>query len=327
MSADLFISYAWTSDKHREWVRLIASQLHQLGYIVQIDEAVEYGSSLSGFMREVTEAKHVLLVVDENYVDRADNKPDSGVGIETKWISGVYESQPATWLSVLWVRNPKCLLPAWLEGHDPKGFDFNASPGTNDFPGATQLNEVWRWIEGLPASTANAIPLPEIRKRAARLERIDVLRDPGQFANPALKGRVTFRYRDHANFTIGHDEYEFKLQFSGRGPNSVYVYRDGDLKALGLITKNSFNPSTLDLFLRPGRTAEPLVGQSVVLLNHQGALCVITIDEVQSEINDAEYIPAHVTFSYEVLSADAEEELPPASSKASAKKLCDRRSR
>jgi len=312
MSADLFISYAWTSDEHREWVRLLASQLHQLGYVVQIDEAVDYGASLSGFMREIAEARHVLLIVDENYVDRADKKPSSGVGIETKWISGIYNSQPATWLSVLWVRNPKRLLPAWLEGHDPKGFDFNADPGSNDFPGATQLNEIWRWIEGLPASTANAIPLPELRKRAARLERVDVLRDPGQFANPALKGRVTFRYGDHANFTIGHDEYEFKLQFSGRGSNSVYVYRDGGLKALGLINEKSSDSSTVDSFLRPGRTAEPLVGQSVVLLNFEGALCVVTIDEVQSEISDAEYVPPHVTFSYEVLNGDTEVEAPPA---------------
>ena len=77
MNADLFISYAWTSPEHREWVRLLASELHLLGYNIKIDEAVDYGASLSGFMREVTDAAHVLLVVDENYVDRADNKPES----------------------------------------------------------------------------------------------------------------------------------------------------------------------------------------------------------------------------------------------------------
>jgi hypothetical protein len=111
MSADLFISYAWTSDEHREWVRLLASQLHQLGYVVQIDEAVDYGASLSGFMREVIDARHVLLVVDENYVERADHKPESCLGIETDWISRVYADRPVTWLSVLWVRNPDRHLP------------------------------------------------------------------------------------------------------------------------------------------------------------------------------------------------------------------------
>ena len=62
MKTDLFISYAWTSDSHREWVRLLASHLDLIGYTVKIDEAVRYGSSLSGFMREVIETDHVLLL-------------------------------------------------------------------------------------------------------------------------------------------------------------------------------------------------------------------------------------------------------------------------
>lgn len=301
MSADLFISYAWTSDSHREWVRLLASQIHQLGYVVQIDEAVDYGSSLSGFMREVTSARHVLLVVDENYVERADHRPESGVGIESKWISGVYSEKPASWLSVLWVRNAQRSLPLWMKGLNPKGFDFNARPQGGDFPGVSQLNEVWRWIEGLPASTASAVPLAEIRKRSARIERIELLRDPSQYASPHLRGRVTFRHGDRAHYTIGHDEYEFKVNFSSGGPDLVYVYRDSGLKALGLITSEAYERATADSFLRPGRIARPITGQSVVLLNQAGALCILTIDEVQEEVNDSVYVPAHVTFSWEVL--------------------------
>ncbi len=57
----------------------------------------------------------------------------------------------------------------------------------------------------------------------------------------------------------------------------------------------------VESFLAPGRTAEPCVGQSVVLMNSHGTLCVITINEVQHEVNTTEYIPEHVTFSYEIL--------------------------
>ena len=197
MSADLFISYAWTSTCHREWVRLLASHLHLIGYDVKIDETVDYGSSLHGFMREVTEAAHILLIVDENYVTRANNRPESGVGIETKWISGAFMGKPATWLSVVFVRNPKRLLPSWLLEHNPKGFDFNSTRENNEFPGSLQIDEVWRWVEGLPANRTHAIPLSLVRKRAARLERVDARRDPALYANPALSGRVTFRYKDH----------------------------------------------------------------------------------------------------------------------------------
>lgn len=304
MSTDLFISYAWTDAAHREWVRLLASQLHLIGYVVKIDEAVDYGSSLNGFMREVTEANHVLLIVDENYVSRADNMPDSGVGIETAWISKAYPSKPGTWLSVVFVRNPGHRLPGWLVELKPKGFDFNSRPEKNDFPGGFQIEELWRWVEGLPADRSHAIPLALVRKRAVRLERVDALRDPGLYVNPALKGRVTFRYGDHAHYTIGHGTYEFRIMFSGRTDNSVYVLTDYGLKAVGLVADPDFDPLSVDSFLTPGRSAGPVVGQKVVLLNSDGILCVIGIDAVQREVSTKEYVPAHVTFTYEILVND-----------------------
>lgn len=301
MKTDLFISYAWTSNEHKEWVHLLSSQLHLMGYTVKIDEAVDYGSSLSGFMQEVTDASHVLLVVDENYVKRANNAPTSGVGIETKWISSVFASKPNTWLSVLFVRNPNHRLPNWLEAKKPKGFDFNSNPDTGIYPGSTQIDAVWRWIEGLPADKQHAVPLSVVHKRVARLERIDALKDPGNYANPALSGRVTFRYREHSGYTVGNGEYQFNIQFSGHSNNSVYVYTDGGLKAVGIITTSDFNPSTVESFLTPGRTITPTVGQKAVLLNREGALGVLTIEEVQSEINVEQYVPEHVTFTYEIL--------------------------
>ena len=65
-------------------------------------------------MQEVTNAAHVLLIVDENYVKRANDNPESGVGIETKWISSAFMGKPATWLSVAFVHNPQRKLPSRL---------------------------------------------------------------------------------------------------------------------------------------------------------------------------------------------------------------------
>jgi len=304
MSADLFISYAWTSKCHRDWVCLLASHLHLIGYDVKIDEDVDYGSSLHGFMREVTEAAHVLLIVDEDYIDRANNKPESGVGIETKWLSSVFLDKPATWLSVVFVRNPECKLPNWLNEHNPKGFNFNSCAENNNFPGSLQLEKIWRWVEGLPANKANAVPLAQIRKRAARLERVDASRDPGLYANPAPRGNVTFKYGDYKHYTVGYGDFEFKIQFSGRSHDGVYVYRDGGLKGLGLITEPDFDRANVESFITPGRTVTAAVGQSVVLLNFHGIRCIITIDEVQDETNSQEHIPGHVIFTYEIQESD-----------------------
>ncbi|ELH9057149.1 toll/interleukin-1 receptor domain-containing protein [Escherichia coli] len=301
MKTDLFISYAWTSDSHREWVRLLASHLDLIGYTVKIDEAVRYGSSLSGFMREVIETDHVLLIVDDNYVERANNNPNSGVGIENKWISDAFMEKPSTWLSVIFVRNPERKLPKWLEGHNPKWFDFNSNSDRNEFPGSMQIDAIWRWIEGLPADKKYSIPLPVYRQRIARLEHIDILRAPSRYANPALKGCEIFRFRDYSHYTVGNSEYQFKIVFSACSHDSVYIYIDCELKAIGLITSAEFNPQTVESFLTPGRSVNATVGQKVVLLNSYGVLCIVTIDNVQHEINTAEYVHPHVEFSYEIL--------------------------
>src|SRR3989338_9067222 len=113
-------------------------------------------------MREVTDAAHVLLIIDENYVNRANSKPVSGVGIENKWIRSVFKNKPTTWLSVVFVRNPQRKLPAWLDSHNPKGFNFNSDPAKNEFPGAAQIDDIWRWIEGLPTDKTLAVPLAEV---------------------------------------------------------------------------------------------------------------------------------------------------------------------
>lgn len=301
MKTNLFISYAWTSDSHRKWVRLLATQLRLLGYTVRIDSHLAYGASLSGFMREVTEADRVLLIVDENYVERADQHPKSGVAIENKWIKSVFEEKPVSWLSVLFVDNPQFSLPGWLMNLGPKGFNFNSSPDINSFPGFEQMDDLWRWIEGLPADKAHALPAAVLLERMARIERIDAMRDPVNYANPALKDRITFPYKAHPYYKLGHGEYEFKVDFSDRGSDGVYVYTDSGLKALGLVPASIIDPRTVETFLTSGRSVEPAVGQSVVMMNSLGALCIMKIEGVQLEVNDAVHVPSAVTFSYEIL--------------------------
>ncbi len=145
MTTDLFISYAWTSAEHRQWVRLLAAQLKALGYNVLIDADLDYGDSLTGFMRKVADVQHVLLIVDENYVDRANTEPDSGVAAENRWIDEVFTDRPTTWLCVLFKDNPSYRVPDWLKEHNPKGISFNYDPShPNDFADSEQVEDLWR---------------------------------------------------------------------------------------------------------------------------------------------------------------------------------------
>lgn len=304
MGADLFISYAWTSDKHREWVRLLAAHLKALGFNVLIDADVDYGNDLDGFMRRVVDSKHVLLVVDQNYVARADNKPESGVGKENRWIAKVYEDHHTAWLSALFVDNPDYTLPAWLDGRMPKGFDFNhSSSSMQEFPGAEQVEDLWRWIADLPANRDSATPIATLRERATRLEQQDLRSDPAQWRSPHLEGEAHFMFEDapQKTFRWGVGVSEFAFEISGCGNDSVYVYKD-QIKAVGVILGELDSDAGLKRHLAPGRSVTPSAGQSVVLMNEHGRLAVVDIIKVQREDTGGhEYVPPYVDFRWRVV--------------------------
>lgn len=270
VAADLFISYAWTSDAHRQWVRQLAAHLKALGYDVLIDVDVDYGDSLTGFMRRLTESRHVLAIVDENYVTRADSAPGSGVAQENRWIEGVYDHRPAGWLGVAFKDNPTFRAPAWLADRQPKGFNFNADPASDDFPGSEQVEELWRWVEGLPANRDYRVSPATLRERAARLETIDRQRDPSAWSSPALNGEVTFTYEraPAKRYSLGNGEFKTVLNVSSHNVDSVYVLNDpAEVHAVGVNTARTSTHSELATQLSPGRPVVARVGDQVIIMN------------------------------------------------------------
>lgn len=309
MAFDIFISYAWGSRKdqsHRQWVSLLASHLHLIGYHVGIDMKVNYGSSLSGFMQEIADSKHVLMIADENYVERADNVPGSGVYIENQIIQDAIGARPSDWLAALFVNNTQHLLPSWI-ANNPKSFDFNYKYEKEEYPGSEQIEALWRWIEGLPADKTNAESPSLIRQRMCRVERIENLRDPAHWSLPGLEGKgIEFNYNEapRRSFSLGYGSYEFKFTISSCSVDSIYVYNDYT-KAVGIvpddITDVGLDAEQANTFVRPGRIATPYIGQRVVLLNENGCICIVKIVKIRQETDDGEFIPAQVVFDYEIL--------------------------
>ncbi|CAM4034363.1 toll/interleukin-1 receptor domain-containing protein [Tsukamurella strandjordii] len=305
MSADLFISYAWTSADHRQWVRLLASQLKALGYDVLIDADLDYGDQLTGFMRRVVDSRHILLVADDNYVDRADTLPGSGVGQENHYISDVYAERPDTWVAVLFKDNLNFRLPAWLAERQPKGFPFNYDPSSPaDFPGSEQIEDLWRWIEGLPANRDNATPIATLRERSARLERQAVRTEPSQWRSPSVEGAVRFAFADAPQNTYrwGFGDSEFAFEATGHGPDSVSVYKD-PIKAVG-IRRTDVDGGELAGYLVPGRTVVAREGDTVVLMNEHGRLATVEVIKVQHEnIYGGQYTAPYVEIRWKVVDA------------------------
>jgi len=302
LAADLFISYAWTSGQHQQWVHLLAAQLKALGYDVLVDADVDYGDSLTGFMRRVTEAAHVLLIVDTNYVDRADNFPESGVAVENTWLASVLTDRPSDWLTALFKDNDNSRLPQWLTEHKPKGHWFNADADAGDFPGSEQIEDLWRWVEGLPPNRDHAVPISRLRERSTRLERQASKTDPTQWRSPSLQGETHFPFLDAPGhmFRWGYGDSEFALNVSGCGDDSIYVYKDS-IQAVGVVRGSGTSVAELEAYLIPGRTVVAKVGQTVVLMNKDGMLSVVEIVGVQRESTGSPYVAPYVDFTWRVI--------------------------
>jgi len=302
MGADLFISYAWTSDAHREWVHLLAANMKAIGYDVLIDADVDYGDGLNGFMRRATDCRHVLMVVDQNYVYRADHLPESGVGIENNWFRDAHSNKRRTWLSVLFRDNPGHLIPSWLTPHNPRGHSFNADSPTDSFPGSEQVEELWRWIEDLPANRDHGTRVATLRERCMRLEKIDRERDPNTWSSPAIEGEIDFDYERSPckQYSLGGGEFSFALHVSGCDARSVYVLND-PIHAVGINRTGVSATSDLAAQLTPGRYVQAYVGQQVILQNSQGALCLVDLLDVQHELTEPHYKPASIQFHYRIL--------------------------
>ncbi len=86
----LFISYAWTSEKHKKWVLELATKLRDSGVDAFLDEwELKIGHDMIKFMEGmITDPaiNKVIMVVDKNYAEKADARK-GGVGVETRIIA------------------------------------------------------------------------------------------------------------------------------------------------------------------------------------------------------------------------------------------------
>lgn len=169
-------------------------------------------------------------------------------------------------------------------------------------PGANQVEDLWRWIAGLPANRDSGIPIATLRERVTRLEQHAVCTEPSQWRSPDLVGKFRFTYEDapQRTFRWGFGASGFAFSVSGHGNDSVYVIRDYR-KAVGVVRGGTPDDTNLERHLAPGRSVTPQVGQSVVLMNEHGRLPVVESVDVRRETTDFPYTEPHVTFRWRVL--------------------------
>lgn len=78
-----FLSYAWESNEHREWVRDLATRLRSDGIDVTLDQwSLHPGDALPQFMESAVRENDYVLIVCTPYYAKRSNQRRGGVGYE-----------------------------------------------------------------------------------------------------------------------------------------------------------------------------------------------------------------------------------------------------
>lgn len=160
----LFISYCWSSPEHEDWVLRLGTELRENGVDVILDKwDLKEGNDANAFMEKMVSdegIKKVILVIDEQYSDRA-NLRKGGVGTETQIISAeVYESVDQNkFVAVIASRDSegKAKLPVFYKSRIYIDLSDNELYGKN-------FEQLLRWIYDKPLNVK-----PEIGKKPAFL--------------------------------------------------------------------------------------------------------------------------------------------------------------
>ena len=160
----LFISYCWSSPEHEDWVLRLGTELRENGVDVILDKwDLKEGNDANAFMEKMVsdeKIKKVILVIDEQYSDRA-NSRKGGVGTETQIISAeVYESVDQNkFVAVIASKDSegKAKLPVFYKSRIYIDLSDNELYGKN-------FEQLLRWIYDKPLNVK-----PEIGKKPAFL--------------------------------------------------------------------------------------------------------------------------------------------------------------
>jgi hypothetical protein len=145
-----FISYAWSSDQHVDWVVRLATRLMEDGVEVSFDKwDLKVGHDANAFMESMVTDKSVtkvLLICDETYAAKADGR-EGGVGKEAQILTReIYEKVDQDKYAALIVERDedgKPFTPAYYGGR--QYIDFS-----NPEDAETSYEELQRWIWNKP---------------------------------------------------------------------------------------------------------------------------------------------------------------------------------
>ena len=290
-----FISYAWDSEEHKNWVLKLATDLRSHGVDIILDQwDVRLGNDLPFFMEQgLTSSHFVLCICSNKYVEKA-NGGIGGAGYEKRIIASDMMNPENKMFIIPLIKGNSLRekLPIFLSGLKYVDFD-----GRDYYDSYQELLEriYDEDIKKKPPLGENPFVSTTISDQITSKLKMEKI----AFQDPAFVGKVSFDYkRNSGSFTIGEGDYMFNTMWSECGHNSIYCYRDSEFR-LG------YNPTfkdfpTPDEFINfdfSSRAKSVNVGEIVLLENHKHKFAALKILNVVRKSKDIGHL---LEFEYKI---------------------------
>lgn len=163
---DVFISYSWEDNEHREWVKRLATQLRSDGVSVLLDQwEMAPGDQLPEFMSQaISQSKYVVIVCTPRYKYRSETGL-GGVAYEGDIMTAevLHNRDHRKFIPLLRRGTWQEAAPAWLMGK--LYIDLSGEPYSNDAY-SDLLNTLLDTRERAPDVVTRSSPTPRVGSRS-----------------------------------------------------------------------------------------------------------------------------------------------------------------
>lgn len=286
-----FVSYSWVNQAHRNWVIELSRRLRANGVDVRIDEwDVVAGKSIEIFMEQYAdENSYVLVVLSDDYADKADKRDErpSGVGTETAIVSSTIYRNLSSGRVIPIVPDTNTVedepkVPVYLSGR--KWIDFRSDCEES-------YEDLLRALHQASLEPAPPLGPNPFSGRTDSQARAMIRNSPERWRSGGTEGEIRVNLNENSGkFVIGLGEAEFSLwmdyPYGGDphpgAPSDVRHYSDY-IGKIGLVRSakdhlDRFEDlSSIPLSNRIERTKP---GDAIVMLNEHGYWGLLMHDDL-----------------------------------------------
>lgn len=291
----IFVSYAWNSEEHKEWVLKLATNLRHHGVDVVLDQwDVRVGDDLPFFMEQgLTDTHLVICVCSDKYIAKA-NGGSGGVGYEKRILAAemLNDEYKRFIIPIIKDCGQAQKVPLFLSGL--KYIDFDNGEYFDCYQELIEriYDEDRKKKPPLGRNPFGSTAISDQITTKLNVEKIE-------FQNSGMSGKVSFDYKRNSGlYVIGEANYQFVTHWSECGYNSIYCYRD-DVYRLGYNPKcNHFpSPSEFINFDFSSRAKSVNVGEVVLLENYCHKFAALKITKVITKTEDIGHL---LEFDYKI---------------------------